>query len=137
MTRQIILRHLDKPPLEDHEEDLRWFCNSMGFGSGRDTEKVATAIIATLLRRYAREPGIPVDEIAADLAISEARVNHHVRHFLESGILFRRKKLVCIRGNSLCSLVREIRKDADRIFDDLEEAAAEIDALHGIPSRPK
>lgn len=137
MTRQIVLRYLEKPPVVDDDEDLRWFCNSLGFGTGRDIESISTAIIAAILRRYADEPGIPVGEIANDLDISEARVNHHVRHFLESGILFRRKKRVCIRGNSLYSLVREIRKDADRIFDDLEEAAAEIDALHGIVNRPR
>jgi len=49
--------------------------------------------------------------------------------------VYRQKRLIYIRGNSLQSMVREVRKDFIRVLDDLELAAADIDKAFGIVQR--
>jgi len=60
-------------------------------------------------------------------------VNHHLRNLTRSGVIYRERKLVHLRGRSLRDSVLELRKDADRIFDELEKVATDIDEMMGLP----
>ena len=72
--------------------------------------------------------------IAADLDITPSRVNHHIRNLVDAGILYRHRKLIYLRGSTLRAMVQELRKDALRMFDDLESVADGIDREYG-PAR--
>jgi predicted transcriptional regulator len=135
VVRGIILRQEDRPLPGGVEDKVIWFCRCLGIGAGRDLDRIASRIIITLLSSRAHDEGIPVEVIAHELAVSPARINHHVRRLAEAGIVYRQKKRIFIRGRSLRALVQEIRKDALRILDDLEAAASEIDHEYGIPHR--
>lgn len=134
MARQVILRQLERPVGSDEEEHC-WFFNSLGVESGRDTEHVAMRIVLSLLQNLPEHRGIPVEKIASDLAIANPRVNHHIRNLVETGLVYREKQRIYIRGSSLRSMIREIRKDTLRILDDLEQAADELDTSFGIENR--
>ncbi len=131
-AKQMIFRQVERPGDRGGREDLQWFFSSLGIGEGRDVDQIAKRILITLLEHQPHERGIPVERIARDLDISRSRVNHHIRNLVDAGIVYRRKRLIHIRGNSLHSMVREIRKDVLRVLDDLEEAAAEIDRSFGV-----
>jgi predicted transcriptional regulator len=73
-----------------------------------------------------------VERISRDLDISSSRINHHIRNLVDAGIVYRHKRLIYLRGNSLQSMVQELRKDALRVLDDIEAAAAEIDRSFGV-----
>lgn len=135
MVREIILRQEERPVPGGGEDEVIWFCRCLGIGAGRDLDRVASRIIIALLTTRAHDEGIPVEEIAHELAVTPARVNHHIRRLAEAGIVYRQKKRIFIRGRSLRVLVQEIRKDALRILDDLEGVASEIDREYGIPHR--
>lgn len=135
MNQQITLKNLDKPKEKDIKEDLYWFCDSLGFSSGRDIEHMSQRIVYDLLERVKEYDRIPSDIIARDLFISSARVNHHIRNLIDSGFLYRENKMIVLRGGSLKSAVREMRRDAERIFDDLENIADDIDKAFGIKNR--
>jgi predicted transcriptional regulator len=135
MVQEIILRNIEKPRIKSLEEDLLWFCDSFGFSSGRDTENTATKIIFSLLDKLSNDEGISSEDLAGDLDIKVSRVNHHLRNLNDSGLLYRKKRLIHLRGGSLKAAVREMRKDSDRIFDELENAAEEIDSIIGIKNR--
>ena len=135
MVQEIILRNIDKPHIKSLEEDLSWFCDSFGFSSGRDVENTATKIIFSLLDRLSNEEEISSEALAGDLDIKISRVNHHLRNLNDSGLLYRKKRLIYLRGGSLKAAVREMRKDSERIFDELENAAEEIDTIIGIKNR--
>ncbi len=136
MVQQIILKYLERPVEIDTIEEIFWFCESFGFHSGRDTERVAVMIILSLLKQLADSKEVAVENLAEDLDIHPSRVNHHLRNLIESGLLYRKKRMIHMRGGSLVSAVREIRKDAQRIFDELEVAADEIDSRYGFRHRP-
>jgi len=133
--RQIVVKQIERPMLRGEDEDLQWFCTSLGIGEGRDVERVATRVLFSLLDHQPYEKGLPVDTIAQDLAVSSSRINHHIRNLVDAGAVYRHKRLIYLRGNSLRSMVQEIRKDVLRVLDDLELAAAEIDQSFGIVQR--
>jgi predicted transcriptional regulator len=135
MLQHVVLRRIEPPFEDDVRKDLSWLCNSFGLSSGRDTGDVAIQIIRALLENHAGRQGVPVEEISMDLGITPSRVNHHIRNLVENGIIFRQKREIRLRGSSLLSSVREIRKDADRIFDELEMVAAVIDGYYGLRNR--
>lgn len=135
MVQEIILRNIEKPHVKSLEEDLLWLCESFGFSSGRDIENTATRIIFTLLDKLSNDEEISSEILAGDLDIKVSRVNHHLRNLNDSGLLYRRKRLIYLRGGSLKAAVREMRKDSERIFDELEDAAEEIDSIIGIKNR--
>ncbi|WP_292387498.1 helix-turn-helix domain-containing protein [Methanosarcina sp. UBA5] len=135
MVQQIILRYLEKPHIKSLEDDLMWLCDSFGFSSGRDTENTATRIVFSLLDKLSNDEITSSEALAEDLEIKISRVNHHLRNLNDSGLLYRKKRLVYLRGGSLKAAVKEMRKDSERIFDDLESIAEEIDLRIGIKNR--
>ncbi|MCQ1534605.1 ArsR family transcriptional regulator [Methanosarcina sp. KYL-1] len=135
MVQQITLKNIEKPNIKSLEEDLQWFCDSFGFSSGRDTENTATRIIFNLLEKLSNEEIISSDSLAEDLEIKTSRVNHHLRNLNESGLLYRKKRLIYLRGGSLKASVQEMRKDSERILEELESIAEEIDTLMGLKNR--
>ena len=135
MVQQIILRNLEKPQVKNLEEDLLWFCDSFGFSSGRDTENTTNRIIFSLLEKLSNERESSSEALAEDLDMKISRINHHLRNLNESGLLYRKKRLIYLRGGSLKAAVREMRKDSERILDELEIIAEEIDLIMGLRNR--
>jgi predicted transcriptional regulator len=135
MVQEIILRNIEKPHIRDLEEDLIWFCDSFGFSSGRDIENTATKIIFSLLDKLSNDEEVSSEVLAGYLDLKVSRVNHHLRNLNDSGLLYRKKRLIYLRGGSLKAAVREMRKDSERIFNELENAAEEIDSIIGIKNR--
>ena len=135
MVQEIILRNIEKPRIKSLEEDLLWFCDSFGFSAGRDTENTATRIIFSLLDKLSNDETVSSEALAGDLEIKISRVNHHLRNLNDSGLLYRKKRLIYLRGGSLKAAVEEMRKDSERILDELEGMAEEIDSLMGLKNR--
>ncbi|AKB73614.1 hypothetical protein MSLAZ_0353 [Methanosarcina lacustris Z-7289] len=135
MVQQIILRNLEKPQIKSLEEDLLWFCDSFGFSSGRDTENTANRIILSLLEKLSNDELSSSEFLAEDLDMKISRINHHLRNLNDSGLLYRKKRLIYLRGGSLKAAVKEMRKDSERILDELENIAEEIDSIMGLKNR--
>ncbi|MCS3923239.1 winged helix-turn-helix transcriptional regulator [Methanosalsum natronophilum] len=135
MTQQITLINIEKSNEKDLDKDIRWICDSFGLSSGRDIDDISIKIIRDLLNNIPSETNISSEMIANDLGISTSRVNHHIRNLIQSGLLYRKKRYIYLRGGSLKAAVQEIRKDSERIFDELEQVAEEIDQNKGIKNR--
>ncbi|TGC08314.1 MarR family transcriptional regulator [Methanolobus halotolerans] len=136
MAQQILLVKLEKPRDKELEQDIHWLCNSFGLSSGRDTENLATKIVMDLLHQMsADEEKVSPEKIAESLEITHSRVNHHVRNLINSGLIYRERRRLCLRGGSLKAAVQEMRKDSERIFNELEEIAEEIDKQMGLKNR--
>jgi predicted transcriptional regulator len=72
---------------------------------------------------------ITTKQLADELDVTRGTVNHHLRDFVKAGILTREKRTIRLRANSLERTIREVKRDADRIFEDLERMAEELDDL--------
>jgi predicted transcriptional regulator len=72
---------------------------------------------------------------ATTLSIKLSRVNHHLRNFIDAGLVYRKKRSLYLRGGSLKAAVCEMRKDSEWIFDELEMMAEVIDDEVGLKCR--
>jgi predicted transcriptional regulator len=135
MHQRLILHDLPRPTKKDLIEEIYWLCDTLGLSSGRDLDNLSTQIILKILEHSSESAGISSDELGTLLAISQGRVNHHLRNLSRSGMVYRDRRLIHLRGRSLRDSIREIRRDANRIFDELEAVADEIDGLVGLSDR--
>jgi predicted transcriptional regulator len=136
MYREIRIRTVQKPHRKDINDDLKWVCGSLGISSGRDTDEVSRKILIGLLKKFAEQKQpVASEDLAQELKIKQARVNHHIRNLIESGFVYRDKKRILLRGGSLKTTIQEIKKDTDRVFIELLEIAEEIDNQVGLKNR--
>lgn len=132
MQQRLILQHLPRPKRREINEEIYWLCDTLGLSSGRDLDNLSTQIILKILEHSSYYAGISSDELGHLLEISQGRVNHHLRNLSRSGIVYRDRRLIHLRGRSLRDSIKEIRRDANRIFDELEAVADEIDSRVGV-----
>lgn len=129
---EITLKEVQKPHIMTPEEELAWLCESFNFQHGRDTERISARLISELLKELAYQPRVSSEELAQHLNVSRACVNHHVRNLTTAGFLAREKKRIILRGGNLSGTIHEIRKDAERILDELAEVATNLDKALGF-----
>lgn len=132
MYRKIIIQEIGKPREKDVDKQIKWIVGSLGLERGRDVEEMSFKIISELLDKFSKEDIVSTEEIANSLGVECARVNHHLRNLLNSGILVREKRKVVLRGGSLSSAIEEMRKDSERMFQEIEEIARSIDEKFGF-----
>ena len=132
MLQEITLKHVEKPKQKNPKRDVFWICDSLGFRNGRDLEGLSSRTVLGFLNRYREERGISSEKLARDLGVSPGRINYHIRTLIDSGLLYRNKKLIFLRAGNMKSAVEEIRKDTNRIFDELSKVAEEIDEAMGF-----
>ncbi|OYT31719.1 ArsR family transcriptional regulator [Candidatus Woesearchaeota archaeon] len=135
MLQQIVLRDLQKPKVVNLDDDIAWLGDSFGFVSGRDIERITIRILQSVLKEVASCGSVSSDTLSESLNLAVQRVNYHLRTFIDSGFLYRNKRLIFLRQGSVKSAVEELRKDANRIFDNLSVIAEEIDKRLGIKNR--
>lgn len=133
MNQRLILQQLPRPEGRNLHEEAYWICETLGLSSGRDLEDLSIRIVLKLLEGTAQKEGIGSDQLADLLGISTGRTNHHLRNLSRSGVIYRDRKLIHLRARSMRDSIRELRKDAERIFDELEHVASEIDSMMGLP----
>ncbi len=135
MPRQITLMELPKPKQPSLYGDIEWLGNSFGFYTGRDTERIASKVLHYLLDDISKEGHCSTEKTSNGLNIEVQRVNYHLRTFIESGFFCREKRMIVLRHGSVKAAVEEIRKDANRIFDELSIVAEEIDRGLNLKNR--
>ena len=132
---QIILKQFNRPKEENIDKDIKWFCDSFGLTTGRDTAYSSNKIIVDILNQISENKEVFSEKLSENLELSQNLINHHLRSLINSGIVVRERKQILIRGGSLTEAVKEIRKDALRILDTIETIAEEIDEELGLKNR--
>ncbi len=129
MVTHIFLRKINRPRRSRMDDELEWLCESLGFCRGRDIDSISKQIVSCLMNPRYIEEGVTSEELARRLDMPLSRVNHHLRNLIDAGFVYRAKRKIYLRGGSVKSAVEELRKDADRIFNDLEQIAEEMDRV--------
>lgn len=135
MTQQIILKDLQKPKEINLNNDIDWLGESLGFNCGRDTKRITSQILRAVLHEFASDGATSTEKISDSLRLDVQKVNYHLRTLVNSGFLYREKRLIFLRRGSVKSAIEEMRKDANRIFDELSIMAEEIDKELGLKNR--
>ena len=135
MAQQIILNNIQKPAKINLKQDIEWLGESFGFSAGRDTERITAMILEKALKEIADNGTTSTEQLSDDLNLEIQRVNYHLRTLIDSGFLYREKRLIYLRQGSVKAAVEEMRRDANRIFDELTKVAGDIDNKLGIKTR--
>lgn len=131
--QELTIKRLNKPSPHNLDHDIEWLCHSLGLCAGRDLDQISAQIVAEILSRP--HAALSSQLLAHELKTTVGRINHHLRNLIASGILYREKRRIKLRGGSLKAAVQEIRKDTERVLDDIETMAEEIDVKLGIKNR--
>ncbi|MEM4268221.1 MAG: ArsR family transcriptional regulator [Candidatus Woesearchaeota archaeon] len=135
MSQQIIIKEIQMPREINVYTDIDWLGESLGFFEGRDTKRITAKILQSMLKDISREGYTSSESISNNLDVAVQRVNYHLRSFLEAGFICRQKKQIILRQGSVKAAVEEMRKDANRLFDNLSMIAEEIDKNLGLKNR--
>ena len=121
-----------RKPARNLNNELQWFGSSLGLFNLRDKDKSCFRVFIELLKAAKRDKPLTSDELAFKLGLSRGTVIHHINKLIESGIVVHQNNRYMLRVNNLEVLVDEIKRDAERTFDDLKKVAKEIDHLLGL-----
>lgn len=131
MSKKITLVQIRRPSQEDINNELQWLGNSFGLFGLRDKDSSCFRIFITLIKRSHRNDPISSDDIAEKLALSRGTVVHHLIRLMETGLVVKEKEGYLLRENNLERLVRDMQRDVNAIFAELEDVAKEIDKKLG------
>jgi len=123
------------PPKADYESDVEWICRCFGFLEPRDKDKSAAKIFKSLLEAMKEEKGLSSDDLAEKISLTRGTVVHHLNKLIESGLAIHREGRYELRGMSLQKTIQEIRRDIDRILDNIEQVAKNIDQTLNLSYR--
>lgn len=127
MVKRIIIQEVNHPKNKNTKKEVKWICDSLGLIKGRDTEDVSFKIIYQILNSFSDKDLVSTEEIANSLKLESPRVNHHIRMLMGSGIIFREKRKIALRGGSLTNAIQEMQRDSERFFQRILEISKKLD----------
>ncbi|HLD83777.1 MAG TPA: winged helix-turn-helix transcriptional regulator [archaeon] len=132
---EIVVRRF-RPPLQP-DQDMEWFCRSLGLLGNRDKNKTGMKIFVMLVEASKENRAVDADNIAKKVKITRTAVLHHVKAMESEGLVDRRNGDFGLRAHNFQSLVDEIEKDMLRAFDSIREIAEDMDSRMNMPVRKK
>lgn len=128
MTQRItIVRVRKAAPEPDVNRELQWLGTSLGLFNLRDKDSSCFRVFITLIQKAHRHEPISSDEIAERLSLTRGTVVHHLDKLMDTGLVIREKEGYILREANLSKVVKDIQRDLQDIFIELERVAKEID----------
>ncbi|MEK6900748.1 MAG: MarR family transcriptional regulator [Nanoarchaeota archaeon] len=131
MSQRITIVRVRRKSSDNINEELQWLGNSLGLFTARDKDRSCFRVFITLIRKAKRNEPLTSDEIAERSDLSRGTVVHHLHRLMEAGLVVREKEGYLLRENSLHNIVRDIHRDLENFFEELEQAAQQIDERLG------
>jgi len=127
MAKKIILVKIRRGTTEDVNRELQWLGNSLGLFNLRDRDSSCFRVFITLVRKANDNKALTSDEIAEKLHLTRGTVVHHLTRLMDSGIVIREKEGYLLRERDLATLIKDMQRDMEAMFLELNEVAKEID----------
>ena len=125
--RRLTIVKIRKPVKKEINQDLQWFCSTLGLFSLRDKNSSCFRIFVELLKAARDNRPVSSDEIGYRLGLSRGTVVHHLNRLIDSGLIIPDKNGYVLRVSSLGELVELIKKDTEGIFQNLRDIAKDLD----------
>lgn len=127
MARRITIVKVRRTNNDNINQELQWIGNSLGLFNLRDRDSSCFRVFITLVRKAKSEKMLSSDEIANNLHLSRSTVVYHLTRLIDSGLVVRESDGYQLRENNLHALIKDIHRDVDAVFNDLQQVAQEID----------
>jgi len=131
MAKKIILVKIRRGATEDVNRELQWLGNSLGLFNLRDRDSSCFRVFITLVRKANDNKAMTSDEIAERLHLTRGTVVHHLTKLMDSGIVVREREGYLLRERDLSTVIKDIQRDMEAMFSELNEVAKEIDERLG------
>lgn len=135
MIEQVLIRNLEQPFEKSVQADINWFCESFGFYETIDKNKTTAAIFKRILENTRDEKGVTTKELGDELELSRVSTLNQVKKLIAGGLVIQDGMQYRLRSPNLFRTLREMKKDINRIFEDVEDVVKEIDAGLGLKRR--
>ena len=127
MAKKITIIKIRRGTSEDVNRELQWLGTSLGLFNLRDRDSSCFRVFITLVKRANDNKALTSDEIAERLSLSRGTVVHHLTKLMDSGIVIREKEGYLLRERDLATLIKDMQRDMEAMFLELNEVAKEID----------
>ena len=131
MTQRVTIVRVRKSSTDNVNQELQWLGNSLGLFNLRDKDSSCFRLFITLVRTSKQRRPLTSDEIAQHLKLSRGTVIHHLTKLMEAGIAVKEHKGYILREGSLRDVIKDLHRDMEAAFAELEEVAKEIDERLG------
>ncbi|MBN1645098.1 winged helix-turn-helix transcriptional regulator [Candidatus Woesearchaeota archaeon] len=131
-NERITIIRIRKPLRTTLNEELQWFCNSLGLFNLRDRDKSCFRVFIELLKAAKLRHPLSSDEIASNLNLSRGTVIHHINNLIERGMVSQIRTKYLLRQAKLKDLIEDLRRDSEKTYTDLEKGADRIDEMLGL-----
>ena len=132
IRQRITIVNIRKPAEHNVNQELQWFCSSLGLFNLRDRDKSTFRVFIELLKSAKGRQMLTSDELAEKLHLTRGTIIHHINKLMESGLVVHEGNTYTLRVENLKTLIEEVEKDIKRACDDLKEVAREIDERLGL-----
>ncbi len=130
--QKITIINTRQPSVDNINQKLQWFGNSLGLFNLRDKDKSCFRLFIELIKTTKNKQPLSSDELAIRLGLSRGTVVHHLNKLIESGIVTHYKNRYILRVDNLESLIDEVEKDIKRSLENLRNIAKDIDNTLGL-----
>jgi predicted transcriptional regulator len=128
LRRNKITLYRSRRPNEDNiNDELQWFCDSLGLFGERDRDKSCFRMFVVLLRSLRDADGMSSDEISEKVDLSRGTVVHHLHKLISAGLVVPDRNKYMLRVERLSTLIDEIEQDMLRTTNELRKVAQDID----------
>ncbi len=127
MSKKVTIVKVRRTASDNINRDLQWIGNSLGLFGLRDKDSSCFRVFITLVKRAKKEDVISSDDIANKLHLSRGTVVHHLTKLMNAGIVIRESRGYILRESNMQALIRDIKRDIDAIFEEVEQVSKEID----------
>mgnify|MGYP001948257912 CR=1 FL=1 len=131
MGHKVTIVRVRKSNPDNINQELQWLGNSLGLFNLRDRDSSCFRVFITLVRRAKRDEVLSSDDIAERLSLSRSTVVHHLTKLMDSGIVIRERNGYLLRESNLQDLIKDIHRDVNAVFTDLQQVAHDIDEKLG------
>ena len=125
--RRITIQYQRTPKEKGLNEELQWFCDSLGLFGSRDKDKSCFRMFIILLRSLRNTEGLTSDELSEKVGLSRGTVVHHLHKLMGSGLVIQDKSKYMLRVEDLKTLVDEVERDLMQTMEKLRDVAENID----------
>jgi predicted transcriptional regulator len=115
--------------------ELQWFGQSLGLFGERDKDKSCFRLFIELLKALRKGEALTSDQLAERLNLSRGTVIHHMHKLIDAGLVVTRNGRYILRVENLGTLIAEMKKDMNRVFEDLTAMADDLDHALGLEAR--
>jgi len=119
----ITIKKIKRPNNSDLNQDIQIISQSLGLFTKRDREKSCFRVFIEILKNK----GLTAEEVTVNTNLTRATVIHHLNSLIKNGLVVKKGHKYYLRGDSLENLIKEVSRDMNKNFGELNKIAKSID----------